>query len=388
MGNNKTKINHAERTHSKLGASKAKQWLNCPRSIKLSEQAPKQLSNDYADDGSHAHELAEYVLKNEISIEELWAMPTFKSKPIDDEKKKAVQVYVEYIRNLQKEIGDAEFLMEQKFHLKHIHPDLYGTSDFTIKEEFGRLIVIDFKYGAGVAVDVEENEQLLYYALGAAYGGTYSEIELVIVQPRAEHPDGPIRSWKTDNDFLMGFAKELKAAALLTQEENAPLKDGDHCRWCAAKAICPLLKEKAIQTAQTDFKSAELTLPSIETLTDEQVVNVVKFQSQIENWFESVKDFALLRLMNGEKIDGLKMVAKRSTRKWINEEEARSNLFEKYGERIYEKKFLSPSAAEKVLGKDIVLGLCESVSSGPTIAHESDRRKALTSAKDDFGAIE
>ena len=102
MGNDKTKINHAERTHSKLGASKAKQWLNCPRSIKLSEQAPKQLSNDYADDGFHAHELAEYVLKNEISIEELWAMPTFKSKPIDDEKKKAVQVYVEYIRNLQK----------------------------------------------------------------------------------------------------------------------------------------------------------------------------------------------------------------------------------------------------------------------------------------------
>lgn len=382
-------ISHETRAHSKLGASKAKQFMTCPGSIKLAEKAPKQLSSEYADDGTHAHELSEYVLKNEISIEELWAMPNFKSKPIDDEKKKAVQVYVDYIRNLQKEIGDgAEFLMEQKFHLKHIHPDLYGTSDFTIKEEFGRLVVIDFKYGQGVAVDVEENEQLLYYALGAAYGGTYSEIELVIVQPRAEHPNGPIRSWKTDNDFLMGFAKELKAAALLTQEENAPLKDGDHCRWCAAKAICPLLKEKAIQTAQTDFKSAELTLPSIESLTDEQVVNVVKFQSQIENWFESVKDFALLRLLNGEKIDGLKMVAKRATRKWINEDEARRDLYEIYGERIYEKKFLSASQAEKVLGKDAILGKCESVSSGPTIAHESDRRKALSSAKDDFGAIE
>ena len=382
-------ISHETRAHSKLGASKAKQFLNCPGSIKLAEKAPKQLSSEYADLGTRAHELAEHILLKNLSKEKAQALKTFKGKEIESDMIDHVFVYVDYIRKLKSEIGDgAEFLMEQKFHLKHIHPDLYGTSDFTIKEEFGRLVVIDFKYGQGVAVDVEENEQLLYYALGAAYGGTYSEIELVIVQPRADHSDGPIRSWKTDNDFLMGFAKELKAAALLTQEENAPLKDGDHCRFCAAKAICPLLKEKAIQTAQTDFKSAELTLPSIESLTDEQVVNVVKFQSQIENWFESVKDFALLRLMNGEKTDGLKMVAKRSTRKWINEEEARRDLYEIYGERIYEKKFLSASQAEKVFGKDIILGKCESVSSGPTIAHESDRRKALTSAKDDFGAIE
>lgn len=381
--------NHAERTHSKLGASKAKQWLSCPGSIKLSEKAPKQLASEYADEGTMAHEFAEHILQKNLTKEKAKAIKTFKGKEVPKEMPDHVFVYVDYIRNLKAEIGDgAEFLMEQKFHLKHIHPDLYGTSDYSIKEEFGRLVVIDFKYGAGVAVDVEENEQLLYYALGAAYGGTYSEVELVIVQPRADHSDGPIRSWKTDMNRLTEFAKILKAGALATQEENATLKDGDHCRWCAAKAICPLLKEKAIQTAQTDFKDPVLNLPSIETLTDEQVVNVVKFQSQIENWFESVKDFALLRLMNGEKIDGLKMVAKRATRKWINEDEARRDLFEKHGERIYEKKFLSPSAAEKVLGKDSILGLCESVSSGPTIAHESDRRKALSSAKDDFGAIE
>lgn len=382
-------ISHETRTHSKLGASKAKQFMECPGSIKLSEKAPKQLSSEYADDGSHAHELCEYVIKEEISIEELWAMTTFKGKPIEDEKKEAVQIYVEYIRNLQKEIGDgAEYLMEQKFHLKHIHPDLYGTSDYTIREFFGRLIVIDFKYGAGIAVDVENNPQLLYYALGAAHGGDYSEVELVIVQPRADHSGGPIRSWKTDMNSLMNFAKDLKAAAILTQEENAPLKEGDHCRFCAAKAICPLLKEKAMATAQTDFKDPVLNLPGIETLTDEQVTNIIKFQSQIENWFESVKDFALLRMQNGEKIPGLKMVAKRAYRKWINEDEAQRDLYKEFGERIYEKKFLSASQAEKVLGKDVILGKCESISSGATVAPEGDRRKALSSAKDDFAGID
>ena len=93
-------------------------------------------------------------------------------------------------------------------------------------------------------------------------------------------------------------------------------------------------------------------------------------------------------MQNGEKIPGLKMVAKRAYRKWINEDEAQRDLFKVFGERIYEKRFLSASQAEKVLGKDVILGKCESISSGVTIAAEGDRRKALASAKDDFAGID
>lgn len=384
-----TKIKHAERAHSKLGASSADRWINCPGSVRLSEKCPRPPDSEYAAEGTFAHELCEFVLKEKITREELEKITHFNKKEIPKEMRDHVFLYVDHVRNLRKEIGPgADYLMEQKFHLKHIHEDLYGTSDFTIREEFGRLITIDFKYGAGIAVDVEENEQLLYYALGASHGGNYESIELHIVQPRADHYDGPIRIWKTTPQKLMEFSKMLKAAAIATQEEDAPLNDGDHCRWCNAKAICPKLMEKAIVTAQTDFKDTTLKLPGIETLTDEQILNVVNFQKQIENWFEAVKDFALLRMQNGEKIDGLKMVAKRAYRKWINEDNAQEQLLKSYGERIYEKKFLSPSAAEKVLGKDAILGLCESLSSGVTIAAEGDRRKGLTSAKDDFEKVE
>ena len=384
-----TKIKHAERAHSKLGASSAERWINCPGSVKLSEQCPKPPDSEYAAEGTFAHELCEHVLKENISRDKLEKITHFKGKEIPKEMRDHVFIYVDHVRALRKEIGDgAEYLMEQKFHLKHIHPDLFGTSDFTIREEFGKLIVIDFKYGAGIAVDVEENEQLLYYALGASHGGIFSEVELHIVQPRADHSDGPIRIWKTDPARLMEFAKMLKAAAIATQEDDAPLNDGDHCRWCNAKAICPKLMEKAITTAQTDFKDPVLNLPRLEELTDEQIINVVNFQKQIENWFEAVKDFALLRMQNGEKIPGLKIVAKRAYRKWINEDEAQRDLYKEFGERIYEKKFLSASQAEKVLGKDAILGKCESLSSGVTIAPEGDRRKAITSAKDDFAGID
>lgn len=52
------KLDHSNRAHAKLSASGAKQWLNCPPSIKASEGIADK-STVFAEEGTFAHELSE-----------------------------------------------------------------------------------------------------------------------------------------------------------------------------------------------------------------------------------------------------------------------------------------------------------------------------------------
>ncbi|RYR88259.1 DUF2800 domain-containing protein, partial [Staphylococcus pseudintermedius] len=52
------KLDHTDRAHAKLSASGAKQWLNCPPSIKACEGIVDRTSI-FAEEGTFAHELIE-----------------------------------------------------------------------------------------------------------------------------------------------------------------------------------------------------------------------------------------------------------------------------------------------------------------------------------------
>ena len=69
-------------------------------------------------------------------------------------------------------------------------PNSFGTADCIILAG-DTIKIIDLKYGMGVKVDAEENEQLMLYALGAleTFGilGDFTKAKLVIVQPRLNH---------------------------------------------------------------------------------------------------------------------------------------------------------------------------------------------------------
>ena len=52
--------------HARLSPSAAIRWINCPGSIRLSDQVPPAGSSEYADEGTAAHALAELKLRAEI----------------------------------------------------------------------------------------------------------------------------------------------------------------------------------------------------------------------------------------------------------------------------------------------------------------------------------
>ena len=368
--------------HATLGASSAKRWLNCPGSIRMKAGAPPETrTSPHASLGTAAHELGELCLETGKNAKD------FKGRSleadgltfiVDEEMIDAVQIYVDHVRKIAE---DNPIYIEVRFDLSWLNPDMFGTNDACGAEEFGDLHVFDYKHGAGVPVEVTNNPQLLYYGIGRAYDkerkewGDFQNVHLHIVQPRCPHPDGVVRTWTVPMSYLKEFADVLKRGAVATEAPDAPLKAGDHCRWCPASGFCPELLRKSQAVARAEFGSP---LPEVEKMTLEQIVNVVKHESMIKAFMDEVKEYALHLKLQGEELPGLKLVRKRSSREWRDEEFVKRSLGQTFPmEKVFNMKLKTVSQMEKSVGKDVVKDLFLKVEGDLTVAKESDRRKAV-----------
>ena len=75
-------MGHAERDHAILSPSSAKRWINCTPSALLAEEAGSK-SSVYAEEGTLAHEIAEYALTQYLNV--LYDPITDEELPIKDE---------------------------------------------------------------------------------------------------------------------------------------------------------------------------------------------------------------------------------------------------------------------------------------------------------------
>lgn len=370
------------KTHSGIGASSASRWMACPGSVKLSLTAPPQVPSQYAAEGTVAHAIAEHCLKkkesplhfigNRVQQDGFWF-------DVSEEMVDAVSVYLDTIWKDYKEMLPAELLIENAFDLSEVFPGMFGTNDAIIYQHFGKLRVYDYKHGAGVAVEVEENKQLMYYALGALLLGDYDDIELVVVQPRAMHKDGPVRRWATTGKRIYQFAEELKEAAVLTTKNNAPLNPGDHCRWCPALSFCPAVRGKLEETAMADF-AQPLAMPTPDVMTPDQIRKALNFAGAIDEWVRAVQAFAQEQAQRGLAIPGYKLVKKRANRQWIDEKKVEEAFSIEYGDEVFNKKLKSPAQMEKLIGKkgkasvDVFTEIPET---GSVLVPEDDPRPAV-----------
>lgn len=371
----------ADRAHSKVGASSAHRWWNCPGSVALSTTIPKQPPSSYAEEGTAAHEMAERCIRERKEPAELVGFMSENGWEFDDDMADAVTEYLGAIMEDLEKYGltwdDVE--CERGFQLTHIDEDAFGTNDANLPVLLRRLIVYDFKYGKGHPVEVVGNKQMMYYGLGANIEGDYETIELVIVQPRAYHPQGGVRRWELTVKELEAYGRELKEKIADTRRPNAPLHNGDWCRFCPALAICPKMRQVVETTALTDFKVAHVSLPSAETLTREQLVRVLHATDIIDAWLKSVQGYALSIAQNGEKVQGFKLVKKRSNRTWIDVEVIKGYEKELGRDTLYQPpKLRTPAQLEKIVGKKWgVDTLCHQPDNGVVLVAESDKRKEV-----------
>jgi uncharacterized protein YbdZ (MbtH family) len=339
--------------HSSIGASSCERWWNCPGSVALSATAPEVPSSPHAKEGHEAHSMAEMFLRFPEQIEAFG----------QSEMAEACLLYAETVWQEMKSQSalPSDLLVEHHISVPSVHKDAYGTCDAMFWVPFGKLVVIDFKYGAGVPVEVKDNKQLLYYALGALESlseedrNEISGVRAIVVQPRAPHADGPVRTCEYTLPEMAQFRAGLQAAVNRLKDPSAPLVTGSWCRWCRAAAICPQLAKEAQAAAAIEFKDAALVQyerPSPISYSPDQLAQLLDIFPRVKEWMESVTAHAEGMLHRGDAIPGYTLVAKRSVREWIDPDAAEEKLKAAVGDACFtEPKLKSPAQIEKLLGR-------------------------------------
>ena len=375
--------------HAKFGASNAKRRMSCPGSLEAEAPFPNE-SSPYAELGTAAHELGEFCLVNGHEDAFAFIGQEHNGHKVDDNMARAVQVYIDYIRDVAAtEPNICRY--EKRFSLDKLDPPMpmFGTADCIIYgKESGTLYVIDYKHGQGIAVEVEDNAQLKYYALGAILEigekAPVNKVITVVVQPRAMHHDGPVREYSYSRDDIMDFGTDLIDAAHAAMKPDAPRISGAHCTFCLAAGTCSALRNNALEIAQDEFG----TVRNINDLSPQEIADFLQRVPLIEEWIKSLRRHANNLLDTGAALPGYKLVEKRPTRRWRVEEEVVAWATEEGldDDDIYEKKLKSPPQIERIVGKkNLPTSLVIAVSSGTSMVADTDNRPAVALlAADEF----
>jgi hypothetical protein len=356
--------------HSNIvGGSTAKRVINCPASVALCAKMPPKPSSSYADEGTLLHDAIAKVLGEDKTPQSLLGMKyndqVLTQELIDTKLMGALQLLYEVDPNLE-----MEYAIETEVNFGDFLPDVFGSCDL-IGRIGNRAIVLDWKFGDGVAVSVEENEQLMFYAAAAmrtesakwAFEGA-DEIECVIIQPPM------IRRWVTTKERIAQFETQLQHAVYESEKKTAKMQAGEHCRWCAAKPTCPMMTGAVDRALHT----------SLESLDAQRIGAYLANCDLLEQWITDLRALAFQMLENDKPVPGWKLVNKRATRQWSNEVKAIVEL-KNLGLHPYkEPTVLTPAQAEKELkklGAKLPDDLVVAVSSGSTLAREDDPRPAV-----------
>ena len=356
--------------HSKIvGGSTAKRVMNCPGSVALVQKMPPQPSSKYADEGTLLHNvIAEIVMSDESPESFLGTTYNDQVLTLDLIDNKLVPALAALdVIDPNKEM---EIEAETRVGFGDLLPGVFGSTDL-IGRIGKRAIVLDWKFGDGVAVDVEENPQLMFYAAAAmrteeakwAFKDV-EEIEMVIVQPPQ------VKRWVTTPARIAQFEKDLVKAVKLAQQPDAELKIGDHCRWCAAKPVCPQMTGAVDRALKTQVEAIDV-----------QTLGAYLANADIlEDWINDLRALAHQMLDSGASVPGYKLVAKRGTRQWTDANKAVNFLGGANIDPWKLREVISPAQAEKELKKSKLTlpdDLVVSVSSGTTLASADDPRPAV-----------
>ena len=367
--------------HLRYGGSTAKRTINCPVWHSLADELPKLVevsgNNPAAEEGTLLHNCMEsiYDLDKEPS-EILKAKPKYLSAELDKEMYdyKLIPAF-EATEDLLDKWDIADIECEPFVTMRE---DIGGSIDLIgLSVDRKTLLVLDYKFGY-YQIDPEENEQLLFYAVNSSQTETLAsmfthveKIVLAVVQP----VDGECeaKEWVTTMDTLDNFETAyLNAVEIADNPEGAAPNTGEWCKYCPVEATCPAKTGEALK------------LSRLSEIQADKIAEYLPMAEGIESWIKAVRKLAHEQLELGTPINGYKLVNKRGKRVWNDETAVEAKVRKAKKIKLadgFDYKLKSVAQLEKVcaeLGVDfgVYSEYISSVSSGTTIAKESDKRPA------------
>lgn len=369
--------------HYEHGGSNAARDINCPGNRALQVGLPKTNSASiHTANGTLLHDCLEDMLLSDNPNPRDYIG---KAETIDGFD---VEVTAEDVADKLIPLWDAWLKLREQYGLTEWEPEVHvrwsdkigGHADF-IACSPDTVVIGDWKTGMGVSVSPENSAQGQFYAMCGRFNSAAtdmfegrSRVVVAILQPSRDGGDA-LKTWETTPEGLDDFQREYLAAVEMSEAPGARIETGSHCAFCPAAAICPKKTGAALRALQMDPEKLDTLAESL-AMVDE-----------IKAWCTTVEATAYAQLDAGAPVPGWKLVPKRATEKWVDEETALKALRRIMGgkKKIVVEKLLTPAQmrkAAKTAGKEVDLTeLTVKNSSGNTIAPESDKRDAVPSGK-------
>lgn len=370
--------------------------------------------------GTAAHQVSEKCFVTGSDADEfIGTIEKTKQRRIEvtEELAETAQMYVGYVRSRVKEytdeFGEAPIVVhEQHFSLAKLNGpfDAGGTGDTVMYFPGWRLIeIVDLKGGRGL-VEAAGSWQLRSYGLGSVIANPGLDIENVkttIVQPRAQHKSGKIRSETLHIADLVEWTSDLVAAMKRSKQAldefgtlpfaawAAKWLTPGKCKFCRSEGSCIALENKALDAAKVWFDDLDKPQISNEPANDtpEALSATLDLLDMIQDWIAARRAFAHQQADAGVQIPNYILVPKVGREKWLDDPDVEHKVklacatltVDKY---LNPAKLKTPKQIRKALGKKgekLVAGLSVTPAEGTNLVRaDKTTREAVPSSVDKF----
>lgn len=360
--------------HAEFSPSQLSRIIACPGSVKLIREHPSIVSRSsvYADEGSLLHKIvADSLLKPEMAADAL--------SECTEEQRAAIAYCLSVYNGATEALrGNEKFyetLIETQVSLRTYGlPQVRGTADCIIIDAKNKKVtVIDWKFGKGVKVDVEDNPQLYAYALGAlALAPRFiSTVVIQIVQPRLDSCRSVTLEYLDLSNWLEETLKPAVEEAGRVKPKRVP--GVSQCRWCPARPVCPEALESARETARAAFSGYYEKLPDVtegeQADGDDEARSVVESLSpttldvykellprlgELKRIIKEMEETAPLLVQQGY-LPGFRLVNGPSRSAWRGEEVEVAARLKELGIEPFSKKLVTVAQAKALLEKGCTL---------------------------------
>tara|TARA_R110002020_G_scaffold363217_2_gene575500 strand:- start:503 stop:1672 length:1170 start_codon:yes stop_codon:yes gene_type:complete len=373
-------------THKRYGGSTIARTINCTYWRQAADKMPPQGSSEFADRGTLLHDAMEEIMLADEGFDPKSVIGnTYEgielTKELYNEKIIPAMAAVEAIFN---QYNVEDYTCEEAVQLAD---DLGGTADMLARGSItldgmkcNVALCVDFKFGDGIVVSAENNEQGLFYSTCASVTpetqDLFDDIDLLVVgiiQPTS-HAGEDYSLWEVEPGSMDDMEERAFAARDKAESDDpGEPNPGSWCAFCPNAPVCPAKTGELAALKRVDLALIE-SFPTFDQI------------KSMKDTIKAMEAFAHEQLEEGVDIPGYKLVAKRAQRVYTDQAAVEEKI--KHSKKIkkddaYTYKVKTPAQLEKVCKekgvdyKKVFGEFVASVSSGTTLASENDKRDAI-----------
>ncbi len=320
----------------------------CAGSLFFTDMLPEE-TNEAAEAGTACGEYLKFLLENPGKVG-----PTHASNgvPIDDDMRFYASEVAQEIKSqsmypsMSEKNCPVDVLCETRIDWQtQSGIFIRGSYDVAYVSE-GMLCIDDLKYGYGL-VEVTENWQLIGYAIGEVIrrGAMFERIRLRIIQPRAHHEDGPIRSRILSYQELLDYKEQIENRMAAIAGGLKDLVPTNQCKYCRAAPVCPAFNKSFHRGVDEMHKFLQ------DKITDEelsyQLDLAYRVQDLCKTRVSSLETLGVSRIRAGKIIPKYGIEQRHGNREWkanVSPEAIKMLT----GKDLYKPAVMSPAQAEKI----------------------------------------